>query len=136
MRRLLVLTWFALVLGSAGCSSREADRAAIRQVLNVRTQALNSRDLPLYLTTVSAQFKSGDKDYQRLQAELASGFKRFGRLSYRTDLVRIRFSGQKALVDTRYELRVDAGGRETVLNGEEHLALAREPAGWKIIAGL
>lgn len=134
--RLLATCLLAALIISGCVKSKDPELDRINKALVIRQQALNNRDLSLYMTVISPGFKNGNKDYRQLQSELASGFKRYEQLSYRSDPVNVSISGDRAQVEAGYELRVKLAGKETVLHGVEHLTLVREAGEWKIIAGL
>lgn len=127
---------FVLLCILAGCMTSDQETEAVKALLAKRSQALNSKDLDLYLSIVSRNFYSSGKDITRLRREVASVFSRYEQVSYRPDSVDIKLHGATATVSGHYALRVVAAGKETVLNGEEHLSLVKESGGWKITAGL
>ncbi|MBT1072638.1 DUF4440 domain-containing protein [Geobacter chapellei] len=105
------------------------------QVLQVRSQALNGRDLPLYLSVVSPAYRDKGKDIAALTAGVAAGFKS-RTVAYQAGHRTVSVSGNRAEVKGTYRMKVTVGGREMVLDGEETIILSREAGVWKIIAGL
>jgi len=104
--------------------------------MKVRSQALNGRNLPLYLTVVSTAYNDSGKDYSALVAEVEAGFKNRGTAVYHADNYTVAVSGNRAEVRGGYRMKVAVGGREVLLDGEEHIILSREAGVWKITAGL
>ena len=104
--------------------------------MQVRSQALNGPNLPLYLTVVSPAYNDNGKDYSALIAEVEAGFKNRGTAVYQADNYTVAVSGNRAEVRGSYRMKVAVGGREVLLNGEEHIILSREAGVWKITAGL
>ena len=102
----------------------------------VRSQALNRRNLPLYLTTISARYNDRGRDYAALRDSLEASFKIFESVSYQAGVQKVAISDNKAEVSGEYRMRVVIRGKEMSLDGREHIWLAREAGGWKIIAGL
>jgi hypothetical protein len=133
--RLLVLCCAALLLAS-GCSTSGLDRKDILQVLAVRTGALNSRDVPRYLSVVSPRYHDKGKNFAQLEESLRINFRDIEQLSYLPETPSITVSGNHAESVTGYRMKVLSQGKEIKLNGTEHLRLAKEPEGWKIIAGI
>ncbi|OGT98369.1 MAG: hypothetical protein A2X80_14575 [Geobacteraceae bacterium GWB2_52_12] len=105
-------------------------------MLQVRSQALNGRNLPLYLNVVSPEYHDKGKNYSALVAEVAAGFKSRGTTAYQAGNYTVAVSGNRAEVRGDYRMKVAVGGREVVLDGVEHIILNREAGVWKITAGL
>lgn len=132
------LTSVLLLVGAlvSGCSGQEEDRKAVAQLIESRSKALNLRNSPLYLSAVSTAYIDKGKDFLHLKESIVNNFKTFESLSYQPGEHTISVDGNHAEVSGTYRMRVVVRGRELVLNGTEHLKLAKEPEGWKIIAGL
>jgi hypothetical protein len=52
------------------------------------------------------------------------------------DTPSITVEGGRAESTVSYRMKILLRGKEMTLNGIEHLKLAKEPEGWKIIAGI
>lgn len=127
---------FCLVFGLTGCGPSQIEKDQVLQVLQVRAQALNSRNLKLYLKVVSPEYSDRGKHFQELQDSLDAGFKIYDSVSYQSDAQQVTIDGKQAEVTGRYRLKVVIRGKEMVLDGKEHLKLAKGADGWKITAGL
>lgn len=132
---LLGILCVALLLAS-GCSRPDQDRLEILKALATRSSALNSRDMPQYLSVVSPKYNDKGKDFIQLKESLEKNFRDFAHISYEADEQSITVAGNSAEVVGSYRMKVQVRGKEMTLNGTEHLRLVREPEGWKIIAGI
>lgn len=124
------------ILPAAGCSSRDKDRAEILKSLKIRSSALNSGDMPQYLSVVSPRYNDKGRDFLRLKESLEKRFGEFGQISYEAERPTITLLGNSAESAGSYRMKIKVRGKEITLNGTEHLRLAKEPEGWKIIAGI
>lgn len=134
----LSLTAILLAAGllSGACSTSQSDRLAVMEILNIRTKALNTRDMALYSSILSPEYSYKGKDFRRLKDSLVNNFQICESLSFQPGEQTISFHGKYAEAVGAYRMKVLIRGKETVLDGEEHLKLAKESEGWKIIAGL
>lgn len=119
-----------------GCSSSQSERQAVTETLAVRSKALNSRNAAQYISIVSADYNHNGKDYSRLKESLINNFRTFESISYQPAEMTISLRGKYAEAVGAYRMRVVVRNKELVLDGTEHLKLAKEPEGWKIIGGL
>jgi hypothetical protein len=126
----------AALLFTAGCNGPDRKNTEVITVITTRAAALNSRDLPRYLSVVSLQYNDKGKSFARLKESLEKNFRDFEELSYEADPPNITIDGTRAEAVSNYRMKVRVRGREIALNGIEHLRLAKEPGGWKIIAGI
>ena len=125
----------ALLLAS-GCSSADLDRREIHKALATRSSALNSRDMSQYLSVVSPKYNDKGKDFIQLKESLEKNFRDYAQISYEVEKQSITVAGNSAEAVSNYRMKVQVRGKEIALNGTEHLRLAKEPKGWKIIAGI
>lgn len=131
----MVILLSAVFLG-CGCSTSQSDRQAVSQILEIRSKALNARNLPQYLSILSASYNDKGKDFARLKDGLLTSFQTFENVSYQPGEQTISLHGNYAETAGAYRMKISVRGKEVVLDGTEHLKLAKEPDGWKIIAGL
>lgn len=136
MKRPVAVILFCLFLGLTGCGPSRAEKDQVLQVLQLRAQALNSRDLKLYLKVVSPDYSDRGKHFQELRDSLNAGFKIYDSVSYRSEAQQVKIDGKQAEVTGKYRLKVVIRGKEMVLDGKEHLKLVKGADGWKITAGL
>lgn len=129
---------FLLLLAAllTGCGPSQAEKELVMQTVRTREQALNMRNLGLYLKVISTAYSDKGKGFDQVRDGLEAGFKVYEQVSYQSDDRKVRISGKRAEVAGTYRMKVVIRGHEMVLDGKEHLTLAREPDGWKIIAGL
>lgn len=133
--RLLGILLVALLTVS-GCSSPERERSDIIQTLTTRANALNSRNMPQYLSVVSIRYSDKGKTFAQLRESLEKNFRDFEQISYEPGTPVITVDGTAAAADCSYRMKIRVRGKELTLNGTEHLRLSKEPEGWKIIAGI
>ena len=135
LRPLAAILMTASLLSGA-CSTPQSDRQAVMEILNIRTKALNTRDIALYTSILSAEYSYKGRNFPRLKDSLINNFQTCESLSYQPGEQTISLHGKYAETVGAYRMKILIRGKETVLNGEEHLKLAKESEGWKIIAGL
>ncbi len=138
LRRLTVLLLMsgACLAAMAGCGPSRAEQEQVLQVLRLRSQALNRRDLPLYLSAISLNYRDRTRDFDALRGGLETAFSTYDSVSYQAGEQKLEINGNQAEVAGSYRMKVVIRGRDMVLDGKEHIRLARETGGWKIISGL
>lgn len=119
-----------------GCGPSTADLKAVEAVAAGRQQALNRKDIALYLSLISPAYNDKNKDFSAEKRELEASFTAFDRIAYRPAGRSIDISGAQATISGTYRLTVTIKGKELELEGEEHIRLAKGTDGWKIIGGL
>ena len=133
MRRSL-LSFLLLILFLLACQVSEEEK--IYQVLNRRQEALQKRDLSLYLSCVSKAYRDKEEDFNRLQKRIEGYFKGFGRISYSCWDRSLQVDGETAIVIQPFYLEVEKGENKNHYSGKEVLFLKKEGKDWKIIKGL
>jgi ketosteroid isomerase-like protein len=116
------------------CQVSEEEK--IYQVLNRRQEALQKRDLSLYLSCISKAYQDKEEDFQRLQKRIGRYFETFDRISYSCWDRSIQVDGETAAVIQSFYLEVEKGGNKNHYSGKEILYLKKEGKDWKIIKGL
>lgn len=125
-----------LLLFTLGCSSQDKERQKIHKILSTRSSALNSRDISQYVSIVSPHYNDKGKNFTQLKETLENSFRDFEQVSYEADSPTIIINGTTAESISSYRMKVIVRGKGVTLNGTENLRLAKEPEGWKIIAGI
>ena len=95
MRRNLIfylLTIFLLL----SCTFSEENQ--IRKTLDRREEALRKKDLSLYLSCISKDYKDKDEDFGRLQNRIGSYFKTFDRIEYTYWDRSVQIEGETAIL--------------------------------------
>jgi ketosteroid isomerase-like protein len=133
MRRNL-LFFLLPILFLLACQVSEEEK--IYQVLNRRQEALQKRDLSLYVSCISEAYQDKEEDFNRLQKRIEGYFKTFGRISYSCWDRSIQVDGETAVVIQSFYLEVEKGKDRNHYSGREVLFLKRERKDWKIIKGL
>lgn len=136
LRPLAAFMLCAAVALMTACGPPQAEMEQIQRVMQVRAQALNTRNINLYLTVISPVYSDKGKDRAQLQDGLEAGFKIYDSVVYQADEQKVKIKGKQAEVTGSYRMKVVIRGKEMVLDGKEHLLLSKESDGWKIIAGL
>lgn len=132
MHRLFAVALFAL----AACSNSSADRGAVSLVATGRYRALAARDVGLYLTYLSRDYRDNGKDYNEKARELADALVNSDGLAYQGTIEEVDVTGDRAAVRGSYTMRVRIKGQTLALQGEETIRLQREAGGWRITGGL
>ncbi len=133
MKRCL-LFFFPLVFLLLACQVSEEEK--IYQVLNRRQEALQRRDLSLYLSCISRAYQDKEEDFSRLQKRIGGYFKTFDKISYSCWDRSTQVDGDAAVVIQSFYLEVEKGENKNHYSGKEFLFLKREGKDWKIIKGL
>jgi hypothetical protein len=126
---LLPLFFFLL-----SCQISEEDR--INQTLNRRQEALQKRDISLYLSSISESYQDKNEDYFGLQNRMKGYFKNFDQIRYRFWDRTIYFEGEEARIVQQFQLEVEKNGKQNDYSGTEAILLKKEGKQWKIVRGL
>jgi len=108
----------------------------IYQTLNRRQEALQKKDLSLYLSCISKDYQDKEEDFGRLQTRIEGYFKTFDRISYSSWDRSIQIDGEKATAIQQFQLEAEKGEKKNRYAGKEALYLKKEGKEWKIIKGL
>lgn len=128
------LSFLVPILFLLACQVSEEEK--IYQLLNRRQEALQKRDLSLYLSCISDAYQDKEEDFSRLQKRIEGYFKTFDRISYSSWDRSIQIDGEIAIVLQSFHLEAEKGGKENRYSGKEVLFLKKEGKEWKIIKGL
>jgi hypothetical protein len=108
----------------------------IYQILNRRQEALQKRDLSLYLSCISKAYQDKEEDFDGLRKRIEGYFKTFDRITYSSWDRSIQIDGEAATVTQQFYLEVEKGEKKNRYSGKEGLFLKKEGKEWKIIKGL
>lgn len=125
----LILTLFFI----QACKTSDEE---IIQVLNQREEAFQKKDLSLYLTCISKEYRDRDEDFDRLRNRIRGYFENFDRIQYTSWDRSIHIQKGAAEVVQQFHLEVEKGGKRNRYSGKEALFLRKEGRKWKIIKGL
>jgi ketosteroid isomerase-like protein len=108
----------------------------IYQILNRRQEALQKRDLSLYLSCISKAYQDKEEDFNRLKKRIEGYFKTFDRITYSSWDRSVQIEGETATVIQQFHLEVEKGEKINRYSGQEALFLKKEGREWKITRGL
>jgi ketosteroid isomerase-like protein len=117
-------------------SCQVSEEEKIYQVLNRRQEALQRRDLSLYLSCISNAYQDKEEDFNRLQKRIEGYFRTFDKISYSCWDRSIQVDGEAAVVIQSFYLEVEKGESRNHYSGKEALFLKKEGKVWKITKGL
>src|SRR3989304_9050215 len=112
------------VLFLLACQISEEEK--IYQTLNRRQEALQKRDLSLYLSCISKAYQDKEEDFYRLQKRIEGDFKTFDRISYSSWDRSLQIDGETATVIQQFYLEVEKGEKKNHYSGKEALFLKKE----------
>ena len=134
MRRPFLPLLFLIFLLLLTCQDSEEEK--IYQTLNRRQEALQKRDLSLYLSCISRAYQDKEEDFDGLQKRIEGYFKTFNRISYSNWDRSVQIDGETAIAIQQFQLEVEKGEKKNRYSGKEALFLKKEGKQWKIIKGL
>ncbi len=127
--------FFALFfLFALACQVPEEEK--IDRILNQRQEALQKKDLSLYLPCISKAYQDKEEDFSRLRKRIEGYFKTFDHISYSCWDRSFQIDGETAIVTQQFYLEVEKAGKKNHYSGKEVLFLKKEGKDWKIIRGL
>ena len=128
------LSFLLPVLFLLACQISEEEK--INQILNRRQEALQKRDLSLYLSCISNAYEDKEEDFSRLRKRIEGYFKTFDRITYSSWDRSVQIDGETSTVIQQFYLEVEKGEKKTHYSGREVLFLKKEGKVWKIVRGL
>jgi hypothetical protein len=128
------LSFLLPVLFLLSCQISEEEK--IYQTLSRRQEALQKRDLSLYLSCISNAYQDKEEDIDRLQKRIEGYFKTFDRITYSSWDRSVQIDGETSTIIQQFYLEVEKGEKKNRSSGKEALFLKKEGKGWKIIKGL
>ena len=132
IKRFLPLVLVGVLL--LACQTSEEEK--IYQTLNRRQEALQKRDLSLYLSCVSKSYQDKEEDVHRLQERMEGYFKTFDRITYSIWDRSVQIEPDTSTVIQQFYLEVEKGEKKSHYSGKEVLFLKKEGKEWKFIRGL
>ncbi len=128
------LSFLLPVLFLLSCQISEEEK--IYQTLSRRQEALQKRDLSLYLSCISNAYQDKEEDVDRLQKRIEGYFKTFDQITYSSWDRSVQIDGETSTVIQQFYLEVAKGEKKNRYSGKEVLFLKKEGKEWKIIKGL
>ncbi len=134
MRRPFLFFLFLIFLLLLACQDSAEEK--IYQTLDRRQEALQKKDLSLYLSCISKAYQDKEEDFGRLQTRIEGYFKTFDRISYSSWDRSVQINGETATAIQQFQLEAEKGDKKSRYSGKEALFLKKEGKDWKIIKGL
>jgi DNA-binding transcriptional regulator GbsR (MarR family) len=128
------LSFLLLIFFLLTCQVSEEEK--IYQILNRRQEALQKKDLSLYLSCISKAYQDKEEDFTRLEKRIEGYFKTFDRITYSSWDRSIQIDRETATVIQQFYLEVEKREKKNRYSGKEALYLKKEGKEWKIIKGL
>jgi hypothetical protein len=129
-----VLSFLLPLLFLLACQVSQEEK--IYQILNRRQEALQKRDLSLYLSCISKAYQDKEEDFNGLKKRIEGYFKTFDRITYSNWDRSVQIDGETATVMQQFYLEVEKGEKKNRYSGKEGIFLKKEGMNWKIIKGL
>jgi hypothetical protein len=126
------------ILVCLNCSRRsigESERA-IGEVLALREQAMEGKDIDRYMRCISEAYKDGNETYASIREKMQRNFMAFERIDLAQFNRTVYPDGDNAVVVQEYELGFVIEGKRDYVRGKERILLMRGPDGWKIKEGI
>jgi len=133
MRRSVPAFLFLLIILLACRISEEEN---IHQTLNRREEALQKKEISLYLSCISKAYQDGDENFDRLRKRIEHYFSTFDQIKYGNWDRTIQVEGDSARVIQEFYLEVERQGKKNRYSGKESIFLKKEGRKWRIIKGL
>jgi len=128
------LSFLLLILFLLACQVSEEEK--IYQILNRRQEALQKKDLSLYLSCISKGYQDKEEDFSRIEKRIEGYFKTFDRIAYSSWDRSVHIEGDTATIIQQFYLEVEKREKKNRYSGKEALFFKKERREWKIIKGL
>jgi ketosteroid isomerase-like protein len=129
-----LLSFLLPVLFLLACQVSEEEK--INQMVNRRQEALQKKDLSLYLSCISRAYQDKEEDFSGLEKRIDGYFKTFDRIAYSSWDRSVEIEGNTATVIQQFYLETEKGEKKKSYSGKEALFFKKEGKEWKIIKGL
>jgi len=129
---LLLLFLGAILLAS--CSRSE--QAQVEKVLESRRLGLETKDIELYMSSISPRYGGQAKGASLLREKALEMMAGFDSIQMRVSSRQVSITDQSAEALQTFEVKVRKGEQVRELRGKEKIGLRKEEGGWKIVSGL
>lgn len=137
MRQRTSLPLLLLFLGAillASCSRSE--QAQVEKVLESRRLGLETKDIELYMSSISPRYGGQAKGASLLREKALEMMAGFDSIQMRVSSRQVSITDQSAEALQTFEVKVRKGEQVRELRGKEKIGLRKEEGGWKIVSGL
>ncbi|MGA1844788.1 MAG: YybH family protein [bacterium] len=140
-RRFALIALFIIPIGLFLClncapRSKEKSERAIGEVLALREQAMEGKDIDLYMRCISEAYQDGNETYTSIRERMQRNFRAFERIDFSQFNRTVYPEGDSATVVQEYEIGFVFEGRRDYVKGKEKILFKRNPGGWKIVKGI
>jgi hypothetical protein len=129
---LLLLFLGAILLAS--CSRSE--QAQVEKVLENRRLGLETKDIELYMSSISPRYGGEAKGASLLRQKALEMMAGFDSIQMSVSSRQVSITDQSAEALQTYEVKVRKGEQVRELRGKEKIGLRKEEGDWKIVSGL
>ena len=129
---MLLLFLGAILLAS--CSRSE--QAQVEKVLESRRLGLETKDIELYMSSISPRYGGQAKGASLLREKALEMMAGFDSIQMRVSSRQVSITDQSAEALQTFEVKVRKGEQVRELRGKEKIGLRKEEGGWKIVSGL
>ncbi len=131
-----ITTAIVAVFLSGILSCGASPEAQIHKVLDKRKRGLEQKDIELYMSCVSSDYKDGRETYAIIKQKTAGFFEAFDQIELTIEDRSIYVDGDSARVVEKYILTFNVPSGKKMGKAEQLFILRKEKDGWKIIKGL
>ncbi len=117
-------------------AGRIEEQDLIEQALEVRAEALEHRNLELYMSVVSPEYRHKGKDVAQVRQNIQESFEVFDQIVYRSYDRKVWFFGTTATVQQQFSMETEFMDEPRSFGGTERFEMVRASEGWKITKGL
>jgi hypothetical protein len=130
--------WLFLLLGwgiwIASCSGGEESK--VNQVLESRRLGMERKDVILYMSSISPQYREGERGADLLRREAMEMMRGCDSIEMKIRDREVSIQGDRAEAIQSYEIRIHRGSRVGSAQGKERIVLVKGADGWRIVSGL
>jgi ketosteroid isomerase-like protein len=141
LRKLTIIyPLFFIVTLFPGCnrirSSKKATKKEIKQILFLREQAMESKDLHRYMQCISEDYEDRTETYAMIKEKMQKNFEAFERIDLTQFNQSIYQEGNRVMLVQDFELSFVMAGKRDYVRGKERIFFEKKDGTWKIVKGL
>jgi hypothetical protein len=140
VRVLTIIYPFLIMALFMGCRDPYQSKAEIEQeirnLLFLREEAMESKDIELYMGCISRNYRDKNDTYASIREKMHKNFMAFEKIDLSQFHQIIYQEDDVIMVVQDYELAFNIGGKRDFVRGKERIFLERTRGEWKIVKGL